>query len=113
MQAYKSMGFWVLSPCCSPRTTDSFGDLQVKVVQTVALLEPIHIMLGFVRANLGTTVAQVASRLALVWGVLELFPEYAAFASVNRKLKSVAEREILLTTSRWSPLGPSARFSDT
>lgn len=33
-------------------------------------------MLGFVRANLNTTIAQVASRLALVWGVLELFPEY-------------------------------------
>ena len=47
---------------------------QVKWVQTLALLEPIHIILGLVRSSLPTTVIQVSSRLILVWGVLGQFP---------------------------------------
>ncbi|GAA5905183.1 hypothetical protein JCM6882_000402 [Rhodosporidiobolus microsporus] len=53
---------------------DEFGDV-VKWVQTAALFEVAHSALRLVRSPLGTTVAQVASRLALVWGVCEFFPE--------------------------------------
>ncbi|GAA6021939.1 hypothetical protein JCM10207_002607 [Rhodosporidiobolus poonsookiae] len=53
---------------------DEFGDV-VKWVQTAALLEAVHSALRLVRSPLGTTVAQIASRLALVWGVCVLFPE--------------------------------------
>ncbi|GAA5979399.1 hypothetical protein JCM11641_005023 [Rhodosporidiobolus odoratus] len=53
---------------------DSLGET-VKWVQTAAILEAIHSGLRLVRSPFGTTVAQIASRLALVWGVCELFPE--------------------------------------
>jgi very-long-chain (3R)-3-hydroxyacyl-CoA dehydratase len=51
------------------------GDLQVQWVQTAAILEPIHVALGLVRTSLGTTLAQVFSRLLIVYGVLQVFPE--------------------------------------
>jgi very-long-chain (3R)-3-hydroxyacyl-CoA dehydratase len=50
-----------------------FGDV-VRWVQTSALLEVVHVALGFVRSGLGTTGSQVASRLVLVWGILLQFP---------------------------------------
>ncbi|OSX66099.1 hypothetical protein POSPLADRAFT_1132827 [Postia placenta MAD-698-R-SB12] len=49
--------------------------LQTSFVQSFALLEVLHSLLGWVRSPLGTTMAQVASRLYLVWGVTALFPE--------------------------------------
>ncbi|GAA6039373.1 hypothetical protein JCM8097_002821 [Rhodosporidiobolus ruineniae] len=52
---------------------DEFGQV-VKWVQTAACLEAVHSALRLVRSPLGTTVAQIFSRLALVWGVCELFP---------------------------------------
>ncbi|GAA5827569.1 hypothetical protein JCM11251_001738 [Rhodosporidiobolus azoricus] len=55
---------------------DEFGNV-VKWVQTAALFEVVHSGLRLVRSPFGTTVAQVASRLALVWGVCEFFPEVA------------------------------------
>ena len=69
-------------------------------------------MLGFVRANLNTTIAQVASRLALVWGVLELFPEYVNLIIMYSQADCLAERETRPSTFQWSSLGPSARLSD-
>lgn len=50
-----------------------FGDV-VRWVQTSAILEVVHVALGFVRSGLGTTASQVASRLILVWGILLQFP---------------------------------------
>jgi very-long-chain (3R)-3-hydroxyacyl-CoA dehydratase len=38
-------------------------------VQTAALLEILHSLLGLVRSPVGTTVVQVSSRLLLVWGI--------------------------------------------
>ncbi|BGP20033.1 hypothetical protein JCM10213_000585 [Rhodosporidiobolus nylandii] len=55
------------------RGFSEFGD-SVKWVQTAAVLEAVHSGLRLVRSPFGTTVAQIASRLALVWGVCELFP---------------------------------------
>jgi very-long-chain (3R)-3-hydroxyacyl-CoA dehydratase len=51
----------------------SVGPL-VKVVQTAAVLEVVHAALGWVRSPVGTTAAQVASRLWSVWAVAEQFP---------------------------------------
>ncbi|KAB8343172.1 hypothetical protein FH972_022762 [Carpinus fangiana] len=50
----------------------SSGDF-VKGVQTFALLEVVHSLVGMVRAPVLTTGLQVASRLFLVWGVVGLF----------------------------------------
>lgn len=44
-----------------------------KWVQTVALAEVLHSLLGLVRAPVLTTAMQVASRLLLVWGIVGLF----------------------------------------
>ncbi|CAG8454214.1 9774_t:CDS:2 [Paraglomus brasilianum] len=44
-------------------------------VQTGAILEVIHVVLGLVKTPLTTTVIQVTSRLYLVWGILAPFPE--------------------------------------
>ncbi|KAK9248983.1 tyrosine phosphatase-like protein [Lipomyces tetrasporus] len=49
-----------------------------KWVQTGALLEVVHSVVGFVRSPVMTTVIQVASRILLVWGVVYLFPESSA-----------------------------------
>ncbi|KAJ3035175.1 hypothetical protein HK097_004271 [Rhizophlyctis rosea] len=46
----------------------------VKWVQTAAILEVVHALLGFVRSPVGTTVMQISSRLFLVWAVVNLFP---------------------------------------
>jgi len=46
---------------------------QTTFVQTFAILEVIHVMLGWVRTSLPTTVSQVASRLFLVWGITKPF----------------------------------------
>ncbi|KAG8742678.1 hypothetical protein FRC10_001034 [Ceratobasidium sp. 414] len=45
----------------------------VRVVQTGALLEVAHVLMGLVRSPLVTTAMQVASRIYLVWGVTEWF----------------------------------------
>ncbi|KAI9247349.1 tyrosine phosphatase-like protein [Sporodiniella umbellata] len=44
-------------------------------VQTAALFEVLHSLVGFVRAPFMTTLMQVASRLFLVWGVNYFVPE--------------------------------------
>nr|AFU52581.1 3-hydroxyacyl-CoA dehydratase [Sporobolomyces primogenomicus] len=53
---------------------DQFGD-QVKWVQTAAILEAVHSATRLVRSPLGTTVAQIASRLLIVWYVCVVFPQ--------------------------------------
>ncbi|KAG6899975.1 hypothetical protein C0993_004743 [Termitomyces sp. T159_Od127] len=42
-------------------------------VQSLAVLEVLHVLLGWVRSPLLTTAAQVASRLLLVWGIVDQF----------------------------------------
>ncbi|KAG7446361.1 protein tyrosine phosphatase [Guyanagaster necrorhizus] len=43
-------------------------------VQSCAILEVVHVLLGWVRSPLSTTAMQVASRLYAIWGVTEPFP---------------------------------------
>ncbi|KAJ3344111.1 hypothetical protein HDU93_003274 [Gonapodya sp. JEL0774] len=72
-------------------TVDVFektGELTIWV-QTGALLEIVHSLVGFVRSPVGTTATQVSSRILLTWGVLKLFgdrPEvtqYPAYTSMT------------------------------
>lgn len=44
-------------------------------VQTFATLEIIHVLVGWVKAPLFTTLMQVASRLYAVWAVYPLYPQ--------------------------------------
>lgn len=48
---------------------------QTAFVQSFAALEVLHVLLGWVRSPLGTTLIQVGSRLYLVWGITHLFPQ--------------------------------------
>jgi very-long-chain (3R)-3-hydroxyacyl-CoA dehydratase len=47
----------------------------LKWTQTIALLEVIHAVTGLVRASPFTTAMQVASRILVVWIVLDMFPQ--------------------------------------
>jgi very-long-chain (3R)-3-hydroxyacyl-CoA dehydratase len=42
-------------------------------VQSFAILEVLHVLLGWVRSPLGTTTMQISSRLFLVWGISARF----------------------------------------
>jgi very-long-chain (3R)-3-hydroxyacyl-CoA dehydratase len=58
------------------RATTSFGRVGATTafVQTFAVLEIVHVLLGFVRSALPTTLLQVFSRVYLVWGIAEQYP---------------------------------------
>ena len=47
---------------------------QTALVQTFAVLEVFHVLFGWVKSPLQTTVMQVSSRLFVVWGITEQFP---------------------------------------
>jgi very-long-chain (3R)-3-hydroxyacyl-CoA dehydratase len=51
---------------------DKVGE-QTAWVQTLAVLEIAHALLGLVRSSIETTVMQVFSRLVLVWGIAERY----------------------------------------
>ncbi|KAG0701337.1 PTPLA-domain-containing protein [Suillus ampliporus] len=58
-----------------PKTTNQFSaTLAYFLTSSLAALEILHVLLGFVRSPLPTTVIQVSSRLILVWGIVERFP---------------------------------------
>lgn len=52
---------------------------QTAFVQTFAVLEVLHVLLGWVKSPLATAGMQVSSRLFLIWGVTEQFPEVRFF----------------------------------
>ncbi|KAJ1300366.1 hypothetical protein OPQ81_005185 [Rhizoctonia solani] len=62
----------VFKRACTTFAVGRVGPI-VRVVQTGALLEVLHVVLGFVRSPVVTTAMQVASRIYLVWGVTESF----------------------------------------
>jgi len=65
-------------------TTYTRVGTQTAFVQTAAILEVLHVLLGLVRSSLLTTAMQVSSRLVLVWAITERFdvartsPTYAS-----------------------------------
>ncbi|KAK2459623.1 hypothetical protein APHAL10511_008378 [Amanita phalloides] len=59
----------------SPKFTTTYiavGPI-VAYVQTTAVLEVVHVLLGLVRSPIPTTAMQVSSRLFLVWAITEQF----------------------------------------
>jgi len=66
------------------RSTTTFGRVgtATALVQSCALLEVVHVLLGWVRSPLQTTVMQVSSRLFLVWGIVEQFEAVRFFRSI-------------------------------
>lgn len=54
-------------------TYDAVGATTASV-QTAAVLEILHVLLGLVRSSLATTTIQVASRLFSVWAIAACFP---------------------------------------
>ncbi|THH33244.1 hypothetical protein EUX98_g898 [Antrodiella citrinella] len=55
-------------------TTYARVGYQTALVQSLAIMEVVHSLLGFVRSPLFTTATQVWSRYMLVWGVANVFP---------------------------------------
>lgn len=85
-----------------------FGE-ETRLIQTTAVLEIIHVATGLVRSNLQTTVAQVASRLVLVWGILLQFP------IVSQSLQHIHSRRVIAETvapqTQSSPIFSSMVFA--
>lgn len=84
---------------------------QTAFIQSFAVLEILHVILGWVRSPLPTTASQVASRLFLVWGITEQFvevnlpslssePAHHSFSISNQRLGPTP------STPPWSLLGP-------
>ncbi|RDW88727.1 very-long-chain (3R)-3-hydroxyacyl-CoA dehydratase [Coleophoma cylindrospora] len=66
-----------------------------KWTQTMALLEVVHAATGIVRAPISTTAMQVASRLLLVWGVVNNFPFLAKSAAYSSMLVAWSVTEVI------------------
>ncbi len=67
-----SLGFLVPVLRRATTTFDRVG-WQTTVVQTLAIMEVVHSLLGWVRSPLVTVAMQVASRYYIVWGITSLF----------------------------------------
>ncbi|KAG8963442.1 hypothetical protein FRC03_002981 [Tulasnella sp. 419] len=75
-----SSGFYSLVPqellpyLLRSKATYNIVGTGVKWVQTGAILEVVHSLLGWVRSPLQTTLMQVYSRLFVVWAIVDQFP---------------------------------------
>ncbi|GAP86539.1 putative 3-hydroxy acyl- dehydratase [Rosellinia necatrix] len=80
-----------------------------KWTQTLAGMEVLHSLFGIVRAPLFTTLMQVFSRYAIVWGVTGLFPQLGASPAYGSMLLAWSVTEVIrysyfaLTLSGWRP----------
>lgn len=66
-----------------------------QLTQTLALLEVFHSATGLVRAPLSTTAMQVASRLLLVWGIVQPFPFVAESPGYSSMLVAWSVTEVI------------------
>ncbi|KAI9510933.1 PTPLA-domain-containing protein [Russula earlei] len=89
-------------------TYDAVGETTARV-QTVAVLEILHVLLGLVRSPLPTTAVQVASRLFSVWGIAARFPSAQRSPFYASMVFSWALTEVIRYTFyaaslvRWEP----------
>ncbi|OSD06751.1 PTPLA-domain-containing protein [Trametes coccinea BRFM310] len=65
---------WAIPVLRRAGTTYARVGRQTAFVQSWAALEVVHVLLGWVRSPLVTTLIQVGSRLYLVWGITYQFP---------------------------------------
>jgi hypothetical protein len=98
---------------------DKVGE-QTAWVQTLAVLEIVHALLGLVRSSIQTTVMQVFSRLLLVWVVAERHevvstsPPMFIFLSLSLPIPKPIRLSLVgrirpartLSTRQWSSPGP-------
>ncbi|PRW58764.1 N-methyltryptophan oxidase isoform A [Chlorella sorokiniana] len=61
-------------------------ELPLKVAQTAAVMEVVHSAVGLVRSPVAITATQVASRLFILWGVVDLVPATRASPLVLLRL---------------------------
>ena len=66
----------------------------VVLTQTGALLEIVHALLGWVRSSAFTVTMQVASRIWMVWGIVETRPEVSTARSAPQRKRSPAARTL-------------------
>ncbi|KKF94557.1 putative very-long-chain (3R)-3-hydroxyacyl-[acyl-carrier protein] dehydratase [Ceratocystis platani] len=66
-----------------------------KWTQTLALMEVVHAITGIVRTSPLTTLMQVASRILLVWGVVDLYPFLARNLPYSTMLLAWSATEVI------------------
>lgn len=66
-----------------------------KWVQTIALLEVVHSILGLVKSPILTTLMQIASRLLLVWGIVGIFPDVGVFPAYTTMVFAWSVTEVI------------------
>ena len=69
------MAVGVRAYCDAPEKLYSAVELPLQIFQTLAVLEVVHALVGFVRSNVFVTAFQVASRVFLVWPILAAFTD--------------------------------------
>ncbi|KIL67373.1 hypothetical protein M378DRAFT_191690 [Amanita muscaria Koide BX008] len=67
----------------------------VAFVQTTAVLEVVHVLLGWVRSPLATTAMQVSSRIILVWAIAEQFKSAQVFPLYATMILSWSVTEVI------------------
>lgn len=80
---FRTLQHVLLPPHQLTSTYSALGHI-VPYVQTTAILEVLHVLLGWVRSPLPTTIIQVSSRLLLVWGITEQFNSVRLLDSLLR-----------------------------
>jgi len=90
-----------LQPVYQRATTTFYRvGVQTAFVQSLAVMEILHVVVGWVRSPVGTTASQVFSRLFLVWGIAERFPN-ASVPTVFKEKKFCSQ---FFTDSKQSHL---------
>lgn len=85
----------ILFPLVSPKfVAGGMADF-TKWVQTLAVLEVVHSILGLVRSPIMTTVMQISSRLLLTWGVVDLFPDCAQSLAFSTMVLAWSVTEVI------------------
>jgi hypothetical protein len=101
-------------------TYDAVGATTASV-QTAAVLEILHVLLGFVRSSLATTTIQVASRLFSVWAIAACFPTvrcpipphpYPDLTQKKNLKKKLHRPKIAHSTPVWCSPGRSPKSYD-
>lgn len=95
---------WLLPVFDRAKTSFTAVGWQTAVVQSCAVLEIFHSLLGWVRSPITTTAMQVASRLILVWGIVD---RYESVSSLPHPLSIFSDS----LQTRYSPFYASMVLS--
>lgn len=71
-------------------------ELELQIFQTAAILEIVHTIIGLVRSPLGTTLAQVFSRITVLWLILFNVASSRSSVGVPMLLLAWSLTEVLL-----------------